>query len=150
MPGGDLIWQHFGWSRGSRSSLWRPPVPRRYGVGEDEFAPCYARSSIRSNGRLRPRMTVPEIARDDRLPIRGSIWPGPARLILPRLPPAWAHVIRVVLGVWIALYLSYFLQLDSPYWAATTVLLAANPIRGRFSPKANGGFSGPSSAPPPR
>jgi hypothetical protein len=42
MPGGDLIWQHSGWLREPRSSLWRSPVQRRYGVGEDEFAPCYA------------------------------------------------------------------------------------------------------------
>jgi uncharacterized membrane protein YccC len=60
----------------------------------------------------------------------GGFGPGLIRLIQPRLPPNWAHVIRVVLGVWIALYVSYFLQLDSPYWAATTVLLVAHPVRG--------------------
>ena len=42
MPGGGLIWQHFGWSREPRSSLWRSLVPRRYGVGDAEFAPFYA------------------------------------------------------------------------------------------------------------
>ncbi|MDB5400919.1 MAG: hypothetical protein JWQ55_2937 [Rhodopila sp.] len=65
----------------------------------------------------------------------GRFGPGLTRLILPRLPPAWAHVIRVVLGVWIALYLSYFLQLDSPYWAPTTVLLVAHPVRGALFSK---------------
>ncbi len=42
---------------------------------------------------------------------------------------------RVVLGVWIALYLAYFLQLDSPYWAASTVLLVAHPVRGALFSK---------------
>jgi hypothetical protein len=42
MPGGGLIWWHFGWPREPRSSLWRTFLPRRYGVGEDMFAPCYA------------------------------------------------------------------------------------------------------------
>jgi hypothetical protein len=42
MPGGNLIWQHFGWPREPPSSLRRTLVPRRYGVGEDELAPCYA------------------------------------------------------------------------------------------------------------
>ena len=62
---------------------------------------------------------------------------GPAfdRLIPPKLPAAWAHVIRVVLGVWIALYLAYALQLDSPYWAVTTVLLVAHPVRGALFSK---------------
>ena len=65
----------------------------------------------------------------------GRFGPGWTRLTLARLPPAWAHVIRVVLGVWIALYLAYFLQLDSPYWAATTVLIVANPVRGALFSK---------------
>jgi hypothetical protein len=42
MPGDDLIWWHFGWPQETRSSLWRPPVPRQYDVGEDQSAPCYA------------------------------------------------------------------------------------------------------------
>jgi hypothetical protein len=42
MPGGDLIWQHFGWPRDPRSSLWHPPVPRQYDVREDQSVPCYA------------------------------------------------------------------------------------------------------------
>jgi uncharacterized membrane protein YccC len=57
------------------------------------------------------------------------------RLIPQKFPAAWAHVTRVVLGVWIALYLAYFLQLDSPYWAATTVLLVAHPVRGALFSK---------------
>lgn len=65
----------------------------------------------------------------------GRSAPTLIRLILPRLPAGWAHVIRVVLGVWIALYLAYFLQLESPYWAATTVLLVAHPVRGALFSK---------------
>jgi uncharacterized membrane protein YccC len=65
----------------------------------------------------------------------GRFGPGLTRLVLPRLAAACAHVIRVVLGVWIALYLAYFLQLDSPYWAATTVLLVAHPVRGALVSK---------------
>ena len=42
MPGDDLIWWHFGWTREPRSSLWRPPVPYQYDVGKDQSAPCYA------------------------------------------------------------------------------------------------------------
>jgi hypothetical protein len=59
----------------------------------------------------------------------------PRRLIPQKLPAPWAHVTRVVLGVWIALYLAYFLQLDSPYWAASTVLLVAHPVRGALFSK---------------
>jgi uncharacterized membrane protein YccC len=66
----------------------------------------------------------------------GAVGPGLLRhLIAQKLPPAWAHVIRVVLGVWIALYLGYLLQLDSPYWAASTVLLVAHPVRGALFSK---------------
>ena len=66
----------------------------------------------------------------------GGVGPGLLRHLIPqKLPAAWAHVIRVVLGVWIALYLAYFLQLDSPYWAASTVLLVANPVRGALFSK---------------
>jgi uncharacterized membrane protein YccC len=65
----------------------------------------------------------------------GRFGPGLIRQILPRLLPNWAHVIRVVLGVWIALYVSYCLQLDSPYWAPTTVLLVAHPVRGALFSK---------------
>jgi uncharacterized membrane protein YccC len=57
------------------------------------------------------------------------------RLVLPKLPAAWAHVIRVVLAVWLALYLAYFLQLDSPYSAATTALIVAHPVRGAIFSK---------------
>jgi uncharacterized membrane protein YccC len=46
------------------------------------------------------------------------------------LPAAWAHTIRTVLAVWLALYLAYFLQLDSPYSAATTALIVVHPVRG--------------------
>jgi uncharacterized membrane protein YccC len=65
----------------------------------------------------------------------GPLGPGLTRPVLARLPAVWAHVTRVVLGVWIALYLAYFLQLDSPYWAATTVLLVAHPVRGALFSK---------------
>jgi uncharacterized membrane protein YccC len=66
----------------------------------------------------------------------GGVGPGLLRrLTLPKLPTVWAHVTRVVLGVWIALYLAYFLQLDSPYWAATTVLLVVHPVRGALFSK---------------
>ena len=54
---------------------------------------------------------------------------GVSRLVLPRLPPAWAHVTRVVLAAWLALYIAYFVQLDSPYWEITTVLAVADPVR---------------------
>jgi uncharacterized membrane protein YccC len=57
------------------------------------------------------------------------------RLILPRLPAAWAHVTRVVLAAWLALYIAYVVQLDSPYWATTTVLAVANPVRGALFSK---------------
>jgi uncharacterized membrane protein YccC len=59
----------------------------------------------------------------------------PTHSALPTLPPAWAHAARVVVGVWIALYLAYFVQLDSPYWAATTVAVVANPVRGALFSK---------------
>ena len=55
---------------------------------------------------------------------------GQIRLVLPRLPAAWAHTVRAVLAVWLALYLAYFLQLDSPYSAATTALIVVHPVRG--------------------
>jgi uncharacterized membrane protein YccC len=60
---------------------------------------------------------------------------GVIRLIMPRLPAAWAHVTRVVLAAWLALYIAYFLQLDRPYWATTTVLLVAHPVRGALFSK---------------
>jgi uncharacterized membrane protein YccC len=66
----------------------------------------------------------------------GGAGPGLLRHLIPqKLPAPWAHVTRVVLGVWIALYLAYFLQLDSPYWAASTVLLVAHPVRGALFSK---------------
>lgn len=60
---------------------------------------------------------------------------GVSRLVMPRLPAAWVHVTRVVLAAWLALYIAYFVQLDSPYWATTTVLVVANPTRGALFSK---------------
>jgi uncharacterized membrane protein YccC len=60
---------------------------------------------------------------------------GQIQLVLPRLPAAWAHTIRAVLAVWLALYLAYFLQLDSPYSAATTALIVVHPVRGGICSK---------------
>ena len=68
-------------------------------------------------------------------PSVGRSGSGVSRLVLPRLPAAWAHVTRVVLAAWLALYIAYFVQLDSPYWATTTVLVVANPTRGALFSK---------------
>jgi uncharacterized membrane protein YccC len=65
----------------------------------------------------------------------GRCGQGRIPLVRPKLPAAWAHVIRVVLTVWLALYLAYFLQLDSPYSAATTALIVAHPVRGAIFSK---------------
>jgi hypothetical protein len=66
----------------------------------------------------------------------GGAGPGlPRHLIPQKLPAPWGHVTRAVLGVWIALYLAYFLQLDGPYWAASTVRLVAHPVRGALISK---------------
>jgi uncharacterized membrane protein YccC len=65
----------------------------------------------------------------------GQSGPGAIRLIVPRRPAAWPHVTRVVLAAWLALYIAYVVQLDSPYWATTTVLLVAHPVRGALFSK---------------
>jgi uncharacterized membrane protein YccC len=42
---------------------------------------------------------------------------------------------RTTLAAVIALYVAYVLQLESPYWAATTALIVANPIHGQIVSK---------------
>lgn len=44
--------------------------------------------------------------------------------------PGWSHAICTTVAVILALYVAYFLQLENPYSAATTVLVVASPIHG--------------------
>lgn len=46
------------------------------------------------------------------------------------LSSGWSHAICTTIAVILALYIAYFLQLESPYSAATTVLVVASPIHG--------------------
>jgi uncharacterized membrane protein YccC len=48
----------------------------------------------------------------------------------PFLSPGWSHAICTTIAVILALYVAYFLQLESPYSAATTVLVVASPVHG--------------------
>jgi uncharacterized membrane protein YccC len=48
----------------------------------------------------------------------------------PLLSPGWSHAICTTIAVILALYIAYFLQLESPYSAATTVLIVASPVHG--------------------
>lgn len=48
----------------------------------------------------------------------------------PFLSPGWSHAICTTIAAILALYIAYFLQLESPYSAATTVLIVASPIHG--------------------
>jgi uncharacterized membrane protein YccC len=51
-------------------------------------------------------------------------------LAIDLLAPRWAYVARVFLAATIALGFAYYLQLETPYSAATTVFLVAHPIQG--------------------
>src|SRR5262249_28645353 len=48
----------------------------------------------------------------------------------PFLSPGWSHAICTTIAAILALYVAYFLQLETPYSAATTVLIVASPIHG--------------------
>ncbi|HVJ32462.1 MAG TPA: FUSC family protein [Terriglobia bacterium] len=48
----------------------------------------------------------------------------------PFLSPGWSHAVCTTIAVILALYVAYFLQLENPYSAATTVLVVASPIHG--------------------
>ena len=47
-----------------------------------------------------------------------------------RPSPLWAYTLRVLLAVALAMYAAYWLELDSPYSAGTTVLVLMNVSRG--------------------
>jgi uncharacterized membrane protein YccC len=49
---------------------------------------------------------------------------------LLRPSPAWAYTLRVLLAVAMAMYSAYWLELDTPYSAGTTVLIVMNASRG--------------------
>ncbi len=46
------------------------------------------------------------------------------------LGPGWSHAVCTTIAVVVALYVAYFLQLENPASAATTVLVVASPIHG--------------------
>ncbi|HVJ41787.1 MAG TPA: FUSC family protein [Dongiaceae bacterium] len=48
----------------------------------------------------------------------------------PFLSPGWSHAICTTIAAILALYVAYFLQLENPYSAATTVLVVSSPIHG--------------------
>lgn len=48
---------------------------------------------------------------------------------------AWGFAGRTALAAMAALYAAYALQLESPYWAATTSLIVANPVYGQIVSK---------------
>lgn len=48
---------------------------------------------------------------------------------------AWGFAGRTTLSALAALYAAYALQLESPYWAATTALIVANPVYGQIVSK---------------
>lgn len=50
-------------------------------------------------------------------------------------PGAWGFACRTAASALLALYVAYFLQLESPYWAATTALIVANPVYGQVVSK---------------
>lgn len=62
----------------------------------------------------------------------GLLRPAAVRLLLPA---PWDHVVRVLLSFALAQYVAYWLQLDSPFSAATTVLVLASPVRGAILSK---------------
>ncbi len=54
---------------------------------------------------------------------------------LLRPSPAWAYTLRVVTAIAIAMYAAYWLELDTPYSAGTTVLIVMNASRGAIIAK---------------
>lgn len=52
-----------------------------------------------------------------------------------RLPAGWSYAARTTSAAILALYVAYLLQLDSPFSAATTVLIVSNPVRGMIISK---------------
>jgi uncharacterized membrane protein YccC len=60
---------------------------------------------------------------------------GRFRVIWP-LSPAWSYALRNTIAALIALYIAYYLQLDQPYSAATTVFILASPLQGMVLSKA--------------
>ena len=58
------------------------------------------------------------------------------------LPPAWAHAVRTVLAAMLALWLAFELKLDTPYSAATTVLIVSHPVHGMILSKSLYRFGG--------
>ena len=60
-------------------------------------------------------------------------WPGRARALLSRLDlttPRSAYVARSTAAALLALAVAYLLELDTPFSAASTVLLVINPVQG--------------------
>ncbi len=51
------------------------------------------------------------------------------------MPGAWGYAWRTALAAILALVAAFALQLESPYWAATTALIVANPVYGQIVSK---------------
>jgi uncharacterized membrane protein YccC len=60
--------------------------------------------------------------------------PAPWRAIV-HIPPAWIYTLRVLLAIALAMYTAYWLELDSPASAGTTVLVVMNASRGAIISK---------------
>lgn len=61
-----------------------------------------------------------------------------AALPLPWRTDSLGYVLRSIGATALALGLGLYLQLDSPFSAASTVLLLINPVQGRWSARAGG------------
>ncbi|SDT95250.1 Uncharacterized membrane protein YccC [Verrucomicrobium sp. GAS474] len=61
--------------------------------------------------------------------------PGRPAFLFQPIPGAYGFAARTALSAVGALYAAYALQLESPYWAATTALIVANPVYGQIVSK---------------
>lgn len=61
------------------------------------------------------------------------VWREAIGLLRPS--PTWAYTLRVLLAISLAMYSAYWLELDSPYSAGTTVLVVMNASRGAIISK---------------
>ena len=74
-----------------------------------------------------------------------SARPLPASRLLAQtlvLPPVWRHALGTATAALLALWLAFQLQLDTPYSAATTVMIVSSPVQGMILSKSLYRFGG--------
>jgi uncharacterized membrane protein YccC len=62
-------------------------------------------------------------------------WHWPPEFLFRPSPGAYGFAVRTALAAVLALGAAYAFQLESPYWAATTALIVANPVYGQILAK---------------